>query len=397
MSFLELLRDPRDPDESLLLHGSNRDSKIVHEATSGGYRYLPSEAAYLIRHLPSNSMPYDSSAALFSKVAEFIAKHSGVDDNEASLLAFLAFSTFFCDCLSVAPCLLLFGAPIQAFSLQRVLSCVCRHAVLLVGSSANGLPPELRPTRLVCQPDTQVARQLAAFQFPGFSVLHSRPAQINGASVIYAGDAELKSPFADICLQLWVSPANRSFGLAEEDHEAAAITALQNELLTYRLQNYSKVRACQFDVPEFCGAAREHARTLGQCIVDAPDLRCRLTSLLRAQDDAERTESVGKLDTVVAEALVGCCHQRKTAVHVGDVATLVNAILGRDGEGIELSPKQVGGRMKALGFRTTRLDSGGRGIFLLNGECARIHKLARALGVAAVREGLTGCPYCKKK
>jgi hypothetical protein len=397
VSFLELVRDPRDSAESLLLHSSHRDSKIVHEVKSGRYLYLPTEAAHLFRHLPSNSMPYGSTAALFTKVAEFIAKHSGVDDNEASLLAFLAFSTFFCDCLSMAPCLLLFGTPLQAVSLLRVLSCVCRHAVPLVGSSVKGLPPELRPTRLVCQPDTRVARHLAAFQFSGFSILNSRPAQINGASVIYAGDAELKGPFADICLQLWVSPAIRSFGFAEEDHEAATITTLQNQLLTYRLQNYSKVRASQFDVVEFCGAAREYARTLGRCIVNAPDLRSRLTALLRAQDDAERTESASKLDAVVAEALVVCCHQRKTSVHVGDVARLVNAILGRDGEGIELSPKQVGGRMKRLGFRTTRLDSGGRGIILLKGECARIHKLARALGAATVREGLPGCPDCNKQ
>jgi hypothetical protein len=81
-------------------------------------------------------------------------------------------------------------------------------------------------------------------------------------------------------------------------------------------------------------------------------------------------------------------------VHVGEVATLVNAILARDGEAVELSAKQVGGRMKRLGFRTMKLDAGGRGIYLLNGECARMHQLARAFRAAAVSQPLPGCPHC---
>jgi len=164
----------------------------------------------------------------------------------------------------------------------------------------------------------------------------------------------------------------------------------------YRVQNYYKVKASHFDVPEFSGAARECARTLGRCIVDNPDLQSRITTLLRERDEAERTEGASKLDAVVVEAFVVCCHERKASVHVGELATLANGILSRSGESVELSAKQVGGRMKGLGFRTTRLDSGGRGIYLLNGQCARIHELGRAFGVPTLREGLPGCPYCQQ-
>ena len=194
---------------------------------------------------------------------------------------------------------------------------------------------------------------------------------------------------------MWLPPGNSSFGPLEQEREAAAITNLQNQLLLYRLRNYSAVKTSNFDVPELAGVAREYAHSLGRCIVDAPDLQARVATLLQALSDADRTEGARALDAVVLDALVVCCHERKPSVHVGEVTKLVNTMLKVDGEIVELSPKQVGGRLKRLQFRTTRLDSDGRGIYLLNTECVRIHKLARALGSASVRNGLSGCPYCE--
>lgn len=163
----------------------------------------------------------------------------------------------------------------------------------------------------------------------------------------------------------------------------------------YRLQNYHKVRTSEFDIPEFAGATREYVRALGQCLVDAPELQASLATLFRSRDNAERTGTACELDAVVIEALLVCCHERKPSVHVGDIATLANGILSLKGETAELSAREVGGRLKNLGFLTTRLDSSGRGIYLLNAECERIHKHGRALGVAALRQGLPGCGFCQ--
>jgi hypothetical protein len=390
-SFLELVRDGA---RESLLEWKNTEISVSAEVACGKVRYTPTAAASLIKHLPGRPVAYERTEVLFAAVADFIEEKSGIDSCEATLLAFLSFSSFFCDCLDMAPCLLLRGAPLQAISLLRILGCVCRHPLLSVGSSVAGLPRELRPTRLICQPDAHIDKQLAALTLQGFGIIDPRPRQITAASVIYAGDAELRSQFADICLQLRVLPGNRIFGSKDEDHTTAAIDNIQNQMLAYRLQNHSKVKASEYDVPQFCGATREYARTFGRCIVDAPDLQARLATLLLAQDQAERTETAGAVDAVVIEALVVCCHERKASVHVGEVATLANAILGRGGETVNLSDKQVGGRMKKLGFRTSRLDAGGRGIYLLNGSCERVHKLARAFDVPTLREDQPGCPYC---
>jgi hypothetical protein len=258
------------------------------------------------------------------------------------------------------------------------------------------LPAELRPTRLICQSDARLDKQLAALQFAGFGMAGEGGQTISGATVIYAGDTEFKSRFAEVCLQLRVSATGGSFGPQEEELETGRINKLQDQLLMYRLRNYSKLKASQFDVAEFSGATREVARTLGRCIVDAPDLQARLTNLLRSRDDAERTESATTLEAVVLEALVVCCHERKASIHVSEIATLANGILSRSGESVELSPRQAGGKIKGLGLRTTRLDSGGRGVYLLKEQCARVHELGRAFGVPTLREGLPGCPYCQQ-
>lgn len=392
--FVELVRNGT---QECLLRWSNTQTSVASQVACGDLRYTPTPAARLIRHLPTKPVGYGCTEALFEATANFVENNSGMGGEEAAQLAFFAFSSWFSDCLSICPCLFLFGAPLQAVSLLRVLGCICRHPVLSVGSSVGGLPPELRPTRLICQADSRTLQRLPAFQFRGFGMIDPRPRQVSGASVIYAGDAELKTPFAESCLQLWVSSGNRSFGLQDEDQQATTINGLQNQLLLYRLQNYRRVKNSQFEVPEFAGASREYVRTLGQCLVDAPKLQTQLTTLFRCRDDAERTESANQLDAAVMEALIVSCHERKPSVHVSEIARLTNAILGRNGETVELSAKQVGGRMKRLGFRTTRLDAAGRGIYLLTQGCARVHKLGRVLGVAVVREGLPGCGLCNEK
>jgi len=186
------------------------------------------------------------------------------------------------------------------------------------------------------------------------------------------------------------------FGSQDEDHAAAAIDNLQSQMLMYRLKNHSNVKASEFDVQEFCGGTREYARILGRCVANAPTLQARLTTLLRVHDQAERTEAASELDAIVIEALAVCCHERKASVHVGEVASLANGILRRGGETVELSDKHVGGRMKRLGFRTTRLDAGGRGIYLLNESCERVHKLGRAFDVPTLRLGQPECPHCRQ-
>lgn len=392
--FLELVRDS-GRGTGQVLHWSRGQSKIAPEHIFEGRCYVPTEGAAILRHLPSEPTPYGSTASLFKDVCKFAARSLTINEDEAALLASFCFASFFCDCLTMSPCLLLFG-PLctAAVSVLRFLGCICRHPVLLAEPAARALPRELRPTRLICQPDPGLDRVLAALQFPGFGISDRGLRQVSGAAAIYVGETELKSLFVDAGVWIPVSPALRSFSTQDEEREVATINNLQNRLLMYRLKHYEQVRSSQFDVPEFCGSTREMARALGRCIVDASDLQARLLDLLKPRDDAERTEGTRRLEAIVVEALVVVCHEKRPSVHVGQVAELANVILSRSGESFQLSPKEVGTKMKQLGFRTTRLDSAGRGIYLLTEQCARIHKLGREFGVPTLRKGRPECTHC---
>jgi hypothetical protein len=237
---------------------------------------------------------------------------------------------------------------------------------------------------------------LGALQFSGFGISGKEFRELTATTIVYVEETNLKSPFADVGFCFAVPPAISLFSEQDERREAFRINSLQNKLLEYRLQNFSKIALSDFDAPNFYGASREMARSLGRCIVDAPELQTKIINLLAPRNDADQVEGTNRLAAVIAEALVVCCHEQKLSVHVGEIATLVNAILTRNGEFVQLRPRQVGAKLKRMGFCTTRLDSAGRGIYLLKEQCAQIHELARSLRVPTLRESLPGCPHCKQ-
>jgi hypothetical protein len=395
-SSLELIRPSSESKNAALLHSHNDRSTTGPEHVIGPHRYVPTQSASVIRHLPSRSIPYGSTQELFCEVSAFIAKSSGLSEEEAELLPFICLASFFAPWLSLSPCLLLFGPPVQAVSLLRILGCICHHPVLLADFDVLGLPKELRPTRLIGQPGPRLDKVLGALQFSGFAVPKGELRELAATTVVYVGEADLKSPFADVGFWFSVPPAIRLFSEQDERGEASPINSLQNKLLAYRLQNFSKIALSDFDAPNFYGVSREMARSLGRCIVDAPELQTKIIHLLVPRNDSDQVEGTTRLAAVITEALVVSCHERKASVRVGEIATLANGILSRNGEFLQVNPKEVGAKLKKLGFRTTRLDSAGRGIYLLKEQCAQIHELARSLRVPTLREGLPGCPHCKQ-
>jgi hypothetical protein len=397
-SVLELVRDPSAPARPALLHWDGRLARIAAEIVVDGCHYVPPEIdpkVWRCLRLPSGVLPHGSTPELFDNIRGLIMKYSGLIDY-ATQLTYFVFSSFFVDCLQTAPSLLLHGcADEEAIALLRLLSWFCRHPLCLADAGLS-VPDYLRPTRLICQPHASTERLLAALHLPGFAISYRGSLhELSGATAIYVGEEELRSPFLDSCLRIPVTPAGQLVSCYDERREAAVIEQVQNKLLSYRLTHYGKVETSEFDVPEFGGSVRGLARTLGACIVDAPDLQVRLVELLQDHDQAVRLDRVSKIESILLEALLVCCHERRPEPHVGEIAELANDILSRHSEILTLSAREVGGKLKALGFRTTRLDSAGRGFYLLGENCKRIHELGNSYGVPSLKEGLPGCPYCQ--
>jgi len=394
-SFLELVREPPGSDKVSLLHWKSGQATVAQEHVLGSRAYVASENAEFLRQLPGKPLPYASTEELFQEVVDFLSGFVTVWDNDKLLLAHFCFASYFYDCVSMSPFLLLCGpSSVDGVSVLQVLACVCRHPVLLAKATVSSLPHELSPTRLICQPNANLESWLPALLFPGLGFVDRGLRRMRGATAVFVGCEKLTTPFADACLSVSLPPQLMSFSIQDEEHQDVPVQKLRNQLLRYRLENFSRVRAAGLDASHFRGSTRELVRTLGTCIVDAPAIQDRLVALLEPREDASRIESATSFRAVIIEALIAACHEQKPSIYVGEITELANGILTRNEETVILRPKQVGAILKHLGLSTTRLDSQGRGIYLLGLGCSRIHRLAEAYGVPAIREGLPGCPHC---
>ena len=399
-SLLEIVRDHSEAARPALLHWDGKHATVATEVVIRGRHYVPLEIdPSLWRHLrmPSGFVACGSTTQLFDRIRSLITKYSGLSDDYATLLTHFVFSSFFVDCLQTAPCVVLHGcADAEAVALLRLLGWFCRHPVLLTDAGLS-VPECLRPTRLISQPHADTEKLLAPLQLSGFvTSRHGSVHEISSATAIYLGDEELRSPFIGSCLRIPITPARVLVSCSDEQREAAVIGELQNQLLSYRLVNFRKVKASDFDAPEFSGSIRGPARSLGACIVDAPGLQACLVTQLRGHDEALRLDRVSQIHSILVEALLVCCHERRPTVYVSEIANLANDILSRQGELLELSAREVGGKLKALGFHTIRLDSAGRGLYVLGENCKRIHELGTLYRVPSLKERLPGCPHCQE-
>lgn len=399
-NLLEIVRDRSEAARPALLRWDRKHATVAPEIVIRGRHYVPLEIdASLWRHLrlPSGFVACGSTTQLFDRIRNLIAKYSGLSDGYATLLTHFVFSSFFVDCLQTAPCVVLHGcADAEAVALLRLLGWFCRHPVLLSDPGLS-VPECLRPTRLISQSHTSTEKLLAPLQLSGFVTSRNGSLrEISSATAIYLGDGNLRSPFLDSCLRVPITPARVLVSSSDEQREAAVIEDVQNQLLSYRLVHFGKVQVSDFDAPEFSGSIRGLARSLGACIVDAPDLQASLVMELQGHDEAVRLDRISHIHSILIEALLVCCHERRPAVYVREIADLTNDILSRQGEFFELSAREVGGKLKTLGFRTTRLDSAGRGLYVLGETCKRIHELGTLYCVPSLKEGLPGCPHCQK-
>jgi len=356
----------------------------------------------VVRHLrlPIKDLPCGLTPELVDQISSILMQTSELGADDAFMAAVFAVASFFADCLMAQLCLRLVGsANTEAMALLRVLGWFCWHPLLLLDDTGiDHLPENLTTTRLFYAPlpSDRLRKLISNLEAPGFGVFRAGLLRENrGATVIYSGLADMGRACDDACLRLPVAPATRSLSPGDEERHRAAVDEIRARLLNYRLVHYHEVCSSTFDVADLSGQTREIARGIGACLVHAPDLRDRLIALLREQDESVRMERSAEMSPVL-ESLMVLCHERRTSVHVGEIATIASQILSARGEWDTLTPKEVGGKLKALGLRTTRLDAGGRGLKLTREICARIHRAARAFGAPAIEKGLPGCPDCKQ-
>jgi len=291
----------------------------------------------------------------------------------------------------------------QGIDVLRLLRSLCRRPVLLAGITPAGLralPTYLHPTLLINQPGLKPRTWalLRGSSHRGFYIPAGKGGvvDVHGARAIFLGMDDTDKITRGEVLHLFLAPALFNHSVLNDARLDQIACELQPKLLSYRLKNWQKVQESAFDVSTFTFPTRELARNLGACVVDDPELAEKLSLLLEAQDEDVRAQRCTDVRYVIIEIILVLLHKMElSAVRVGKISELTNALLRSRGEIVEYNSAEVGWKLRQLGL-CRRRDGAGKSLCLHQDTSRRIHDLARSYGVLSRVNVRQGCPDCAK-
>ena len=275
--ILESVVDPDHPGHLLLHawhgHRTTTARKIEHRGVSYIPKNLASGLVQSVRFAPP-SLPFGSPAKVISSLRDFLSTYAHLKPEVTDLLVAFALSTWFCDCMPVAPVLYLLGPDSAVSQVLRLLGCFCRRPVLLGDVDFEGLatlPNRLGATLLINQRDLgrRVKRALLASNRRHFCVVRGRgPLDLYGAKAFSCEDS-LTDKHG---LTVSVSPAQDALPLLTDSEEQVSARNLQAKLLRYRMMYCERVRANRIDCSPFVPEMREEASSWLAPIFDCREL-----------------------------------------------------------------------------------------------------------------------------
>lgn len=354
---------------------------------------------------PTHAAPYGSERQLFGEVSALINKYTGLNGKLASLAAYSILASWLVDCIESPVCLSIVGPDLtEGRQLVRLLACLYRRALRLSDMTLAGvssLPMVLRPALFVehCEPNKDLQTLLRASSSRDTYVpRNGRLVDLSCAKVICSEEPLYAGAVADGFIEIPVTPSGEPLPILDLRAQQQIADEFQPKLLMFRLKNYQQVARSEFDVAEFAPPVRGLARSLGACVSHEPELQGGIVLLLKELNELVLSERAIDLNAIVVEAMLSFCHEeKKESLHVGEITACVNKILEQCGELLEMKPRTVGHKLKALGLSTRRLDASGRGVLLLDKVRERIHKLAVAYRLPADRGGTQSCRYCHRQ
>jgi hypothetical protein len=398
---IELVRDSETGRLQLLAFDGEK-STLGACVEVGGQMYVPPELHPSILRavtLPATYADYGSTAKLFKTIEESLLDNS-VPQEVALPLIHLALATWFTDILPVAPCLMITGPRPEASLLLRLLGCLVRHPMPLIGlnlATFRSAPMCLQPTFLIDQElQPSMVRVLIAAN-NRHAHLSNKGGVVNVycAKAIYGGITAANALLGDGVLHINTMPSRGKLPVLDARTEKAIENQFQPVLLIYRARNIAKVRNSEFDLPEFGSGMRILARILGAPLVDAPELQAGLRSVLQGQHERIRAQSWLDERSVVIEAVLAFCHRGgEDRAYVGAIAATATEILKGRGENVLLEPKAVGAMLRSVFGITPKRDGDGFAVRLSEDIRRKIHGLARNFDVASLEDRDARCPHC---
>ena len=170
-----------------------------------------------------------------------------------------------------------------------------------------------------------------------------------GARAVFRELNDAETMVSSEAINLSLPPASVHRPILGEDRLDQIARKLQPRLLTYRLTNWRKVRASNFDVPTFTFPMRALVGNLGACVVDDPESLRQLPLLLQSQDEGVRLRRSTDIRCAIIEVILLHLHKAKSKeIRIEELSALTNALLRSKGETLVYSPREVGWKLRNL-------------------------------------------------
>ncbi len=341
--------------------------------------------------LPSCQEQYGTTKELFNRIKKGIGEQTNLPDEVSALLTFWVFSTWFREVLSLAPCLVITGWGHDGETILNTLRSFSYHPLLMAGltsANLNRLPHYMPTTLLIAEPylSRRMALLLDCSTSRGYqAILKGERFDYFGPKAIYIGEDQ---PARSMPNSVHINASDTRRGKSRRALHLSDEMAqhFQDQLFRYRAMNMQRVFKSDFNASGLPPEANAIANALGSCIVDAPDLRAKIASLLMPQARHQTAERLDDLGTVAVGAALRLCHQGKDKILVGEIAAEVNRILRSRGDRSQFSAEKVGHKLKKVGLLTRRLGGAGNGFLLDHSTQVLLHEVAAVFGCVGLSE-----------
>ena len=406
-AMIELVSGSSGLSKPDLLLWDGSKATVGPRVEDGGCVYEAAElppSLYRATRFPCRCDDYGSARSLFAGITDLSNHHLGLPERESSLLACFSISTWLADFLPIALNLMISALdPELGMDVLRLLSCVCRHPLMLAELTPGGirsLPRQLPLTLLLNQqalkPNMQ--RLLRASSYRGLHLPGNGGNIVNpyGPKAIFCGNDAGVDNLGGGVIHISAAPSSsQSSGLDERVQNEIA-NDFQPRLLMYRLKSFGKVPASPVDVSNFTFATRQLARALASCYPGDPVLAHDAVQLLQPQDEDVRGQRLCDVNCAIVEILWGVIHDRKQReVRVDELAKDTNALLLSRGEIRAFSAEEIGWKLRNLNI-PRHSSSSGRQVLLGRATSESAHRLADAFGLPCTQRVAADCPDCNQ-
>jgi hypothetical protein len=394
-----------------LVRGTNSRLQVLHwdgiastisetvRVADRTYRALDLDPAVLQSlPLPTHAAEYGSLGDLIGEIRESLNCYNSVSESTSWLLAYACISTWFSDCLPLAPSFSIASLRTSdAILLLRHLRAFCRQGLLLgelppaaLRLSLRGLPVSFLVHEAEITPATEEWLNLVSHHDV---MIAQRESVVAAYGPVFIA-SRLHPPHLDNAIKISLLPRNGRQQYLDPGSQQDIAQNFQPKLLMYRLRNHAAVRASTFDLAGFASSTRDTARALGMCITELL-LQHQVGELLADQDERARSERALDVRSIVVEALIFHCHApQQEFILIKEITEAANFILRERNETRELSSKAVGSMLDSLGLPARIRRGSGYRLNLDEGTRRVIHRIARGLGVRSLQDGVELCRHC---